>query len=72
MIEKIKNSNREIIVYRTGCNNCMATFFEMQDYELVDCPNCGLNLKKEGAYVEETFHKCIEVDSKTGKIIITK
>jgi hypothetical protein len=63
------NSNRIIEVNRTYCDGCNKHFYEFEGYELVNCPNCDVNLAYNNlANIENTLSVEIEVDAKTGKV----
>ncbi|USK43741.1 hypothetical protein [Cytobacillus oceanisediminis] len=64
------NSSRKIEVDMTFCESCQQTFFEFQDYELQECPHCKADLTKGKFNVETTLCMELEVDFKTGKLIV--
>lgn len=65
------NSNRFIEVDSTRCEACQKLFYELRDYELSECPHCGIVLEhKNSCTIEGGYEIGIEVDCHTGKLRI--
>jgi hypothetical protein len=65
------NSNRFIEVDKSRCGFCREVFYEFRDYELDQCPHCLSVLSGTmSCDVEETLEIEVEVDYKTGKLLL--
>jgi uncharacterized paraquat-inducible protein A len=63
------NSNQLLTINKILCNYCLESFYELEGYELSECPHCEASLEQESSWeLEETLETRIVVDFITGKV----